>query len=146
LDNQPESGSKHEKKAIQDAIQEIKASRANLSRIWVTLAALRAEFATLGNMSIFPDPLPPPQHTKIHTTRSGALSGAGINVTTTAQLVPVVLPLIEMVLDAQAVRDEFEEGAKEARERAKEEREQAKTIRERWEEAKKKNKPVRSPF
>ncbi|KAH9963838.1 hypothetical protein BC827DRAFT_1118264, partial [Russula dissimulans] len=140
LDNQPESGSKHEKKAIQDAIQEIKASRANLSRMWVILAALRAEFATVDSMLIFPDPLPPPQHTKIHTTRSGALSGAGINVTTTAQLVPVVLPLIEMVLDAQAVRDEFEEGAKEAKERAKEEREQAKAIRERWEEAKK-NKP-----
>jgi len=143
LDNQPESGSKQEKKAIQDAIQEIKASRANLSRIWVTLAALRTEFATVDNKLIFPDPLPPPQHTKIRTTRSGALNPAGISVTSTAQLVPVVLPLIEMVLGAHAVRDEFEEGAKEAKERAKEEREQTKAIREQWEEAKK-NKPVRS--
>jgi hypothetical protein len=88
LNSQPEYGGKQEKKAIQDAIQEIKASRANLSRMWSALAGLRAEFAKVDNKPIFPDPLPPPQHTKIHTTRSGALTGAGINVTSTAQLVP----------------------------------------------------------
>ncbi|KAH9036738.1 hypothetical protein EDB83DRAFT_2677915 [Lactarius deliciosus] len=102
-----ELGGKQGKKAIQDAIQEIKASRANLTRIWGALA----------------NPLSPPQHTKIRTTRSGALNGAGVNVATTAQLVPVVLPLIEMVLDTQAVHDELEEGIKEAKERAKEEKE-----------------------
>jgi hypothetical protein len=142
--NQPDDGNQ-EKKAIQDAMQEIKASRANLSRIWSALASLRAEFAKMGNKHLFPDPLPPPQHTKIHTTRSGALIGAGINVTTTAQLVPVVLPLIEMVLETQAIRNAFEEGVKEAKERVKEEREQAKAIREQWEETKKKN-PVGYPF
>ena len=145
LNNQPESDGE-KKKTIRDAIQEIKASRANLSRIWGALASLRAEFAKVDNEPLFPDPLPPPQHTKIHTTRSGALTGSGINVTTTAQLVPVVLPLIEMVLDAQDLRDEFEEGAKEAKERAKEERERAKAIREQWEETKKKSHPVRFPF
>jgi hypothetical protein len=146
LNNQPESDSEKEKKAIRDAIQEIKASRANLSRIWGALASLRAEFARVDYEPLFPDPLPPPQHTKIHTTRSGALTGSGINVTTTAQLVPVVLPLIEMVLDVQDLRDEFEEGAKEAKEHAKEERERAKAIREQWEETKKKGHPVRFPF
>ena len=146
LNNQPEFDGDQEKMAIQDAIQEIKASRANLSRIWGALASLRAEFAKVGNKPLFPDPLPPPQHTKIHTTRSGALIGAGINVTTTAQLVPVVLPLMEMVLDTQAVRDEFEEGAREAKERAREEKERAKAIRERWEETKKKNNSVRFLF
>jgi len=145
LDNQLEFDGEQEKTAIQDAIQEIKASRANLSRIWCALASLRTEFAKVDNKPLFPDPLPPPQHTKIHTTRSGALIGSGINVTTTAQLVPVVLPLIEMVLDAQALRDEFEEGTKEAKEHSKEERERAKAIREQWEETKKKSHPVRFP-
>ncbi|KAF8499619.1 hypothetical protein F5888DRAFT_1633298 [Russula emetica] len=139
LNNQPGSGEKR-KKAIQDAIQEIKASRANLSRIWSALAAMRAEFRKV-DKPIFPDPSPPPQHTKIHTTRSGALSGAGVNVTSTAQLVPVILPLIEMVLNAQAIRDEFEEGVKEAKERIKEERERTKAIREQWEGMKKTNNP-----
>lgn len=144
--NSPESGEKQEKKSIQDAIQEIKASRANLSRIWSALAAMRAEFRKVDNKSIFPDPLPPPQHTKIHTTRSGALNGAGFNVTSSAQLVPVILPLIEMVLNAQALRDEFEEGVKEAKERIKEERERTKGIREQWEGMKKTNNPVRFYF
>ena len=146
LNNQPELDGRQEKKAIQDAMQEIKASRANLSRMWGALACLRAEFAKVDNGPIFPDPLPPPLHTKIRNTRSGALNSAGVNVTTTAQLVPVVLPLIELVLDAQAVRDEFEEGVKEAKERVKEERERAKAIREQWEETKKKKNPVRFLF
>jgi hypothetical protein len=146
LNSQPESSGKQEKRSIQDAIQEIKASRANLSRIWSALAAMRAEFRKVDNKLIFPDPLPPPQHTKIHTTRSGALNGAGVNVTSTAQLVPVVLPLIEMVLNAQAIRDEFEEGVREAKERIKEERERTKVIREQWEGMKKTNNPVRFHF
>ncbi|KAH8994725.1 hypothetical protein EDB86DRAFT_3078077 [Lactarius hatsudake] len=133
-----ELGGKQGKKAIQDAIQEIKASRANLTRIWGALASLRAEFEKVDERLTFPDPLSPPQHTKIRTTRSGALNGVGVNVATTAQLVPVVLPLIEMVLDTQAVHDELEEGVKEAKERAKEEKERAKAIREQW-DSKKKN-------
>ena len=146
LNSQPEFGCKQEKTAIQDAVQEIKASRANLSRMWSALSALRTEFAKVDKKPIFPDPLPPPQRTKIHTTRSGALNGPGISVTSTAQLVPIILPLIEMVLNAQAIRDEFEEGVKEAKERVKEEKERAKAIREQWEGAKKTNNPVRLLF
>ncbi|KAI9442629.1 hypothetical protein H4582DRAFT_2096526 [Lactarius indigo] len=112
-----------------------------LSRIWGALASLRAEIEKADKRLAFPDPLPPPQHTKLRTTRSGALNGAGVNVATTAQLVPVVLPLIEMVLDTQAVHDELEEGAKEAKERAKEEKERAKAIRERWDLKKKNGNP-----
>jgi hypothetical protein len=146
LNGQPESGEKLAKKAIQDAIQDIKASRTNLGRIWSALAAMRAEFRKVDNKPTFPDPLPPPQYTKIHTTRSGALNGAGVNVTSTAQLVPVILSLTEMVLNAQAIRDEFEEGVKEAKERIKEERERTKVIREQWEGMKKTNNPVRFSF
>jgi hypothetical protein len=142
LGSQPELGEKREKKAIQDAIQEIKASRANLGRMWGALASLRAEFEKVDSRRIFPDPLPPPQHTKIRTTRSGALNCTGVTVTTTAQIVPVIPPLIEMVMDTQAVRDELEEGVKESKELLKEERERAKAIRESWEETKKNN-PVR---
>ncbi len=138
-----ESGDKQEKRAVQDAIQEIKASRANLSRIWSALATMRAEFRKVDKKPMFPDPLPPPQHTKIHTTRSGALTGAGVNVTSAAQLVPIIIPLIEMVLNAQAIRDEFEEGVKEAKERIKEEKERTKAIREQWEGSKKTKYPVR---
>jgi hypothetical protein len=146
LNSRPESGEKREKKSIQDAIRDIKASRANLSRIWSALAAMRAESRKVDNKPIFPDPLPPPQHTKIHTTRSGALNGAGVNVTSTAQMVPVILPLIEMVLNTQSIRDTFEEGIKEAKERIKEERERTKAIREQWEGMKKTNNPVRFHF
>jgi hypothetical protein len=142
LGSQPELGEKQGKKAIQDAIQEIKASRANLGRMWGALAGLRAELEKVDNRRIFPDPLPPPQYTKIRTTRSGALNCTGVTVTTTAQLVPIIPPLIEMVMDTQAVRDELEEGVKESKELLKEERERAKAIREQWEETKKNN-PVR---
>ena len=135
-------GGKQGKKPIQSAIEEIKASRANLGRIWAALASLRAEIENVDGRSIFPDPLSPPQHTKIHTTRSGALNTAGVNVTTTAQLVPIVLPLIEMVLETQAVHDELEEGIKEAKERIKEEKERAKVMREQWDMTKKNGNPV----
>lgn len=141
-DSQIELGGKQGKKAFQDAIQEIKASRANLSRIWIALASLRAEIEKVDGRLIFPDPLSPPQHTKIHTTRSGALNCSGVNVATTAQLVPVVLPLIEMALDTQAVHDELDEGVKEAKERVKEEKERAKAIREQWDLRKKNGNPV----
>ena len=141
-DSQVELGGKQGKKAIEDAKQEIKASRANLSRIWGALASLRAEIEKIDGQFIFPDPLPPPQNTKIHTTRSGALKSAGVNVATTAQLVPAVLPLIEMVLDTQAVHDELEEGVKEAKERTKEEKERTKVIREEWDLKKKNGNPV----
>ena len=137
-----DSSSGGKQKAIQGAIEEIKASRANLSRIWGALASLRAEIEKADGRLIFPDPLSPPQRTKIHTTRSGALSGAGVNVTTTAQLVPIVLPLIDMALETQAVHDELEEGVKEAKERIKEEKERAKAIREQWDMTKKNGNPV----
>jgi hypothetical protein len=143
-DSQVELGGKQGNKAIQGAIEEIKASRANLSRIWGALAILRAEIEKVDGQLIFPDPLSPPQHTKIHTTRSGALNSAGVNVATTAQLVPIVFPLIEMVLETQAVHDELEEGAKEAKERIKEEKERAKAIREQWDLTKKNGNPVRT--
>ncbi|KAI0295843.1 hypothetical protein B0F90DRAFT_1748888 [Multifurca ochricompacta] len=144
LDSQLELGGKQSKTAIQDAIQDIKASRANLNQMWGALAGLRAELKKEDpHRPIFPDPLPPPQRTKIHTTRSGALNGSGVNVTTTAQLVPVVLPLIEMALGTQAVRDELEEGAKKVKERVREEKELAKSTREQWERAKKNNSLVR---
>jgi hypothetical protein len=145
LNSLHESGDKQEKRAVQDAIQEMKASRANLSRIWSALATMRAELRKVHKKPMFPDPLPPPQHTKIHTTRSGALTGAGVHVTSAAQLVPIMIPLIEMVLNAQAIRDEFEEGVKEAKERIKEEKERTKAIREQWEGSKKTKYPVR-PF
>ncbi len=144
-DSQVKFDGKQGKKAIQNAIQEIKASRANLSRIWGALASLRAEFEKVDERLIFPDPLSPPQHTKIHTTRSGALNSTGVNVSTTAQLVPVLLPLIEMVLDTQAIHDELDEGAKEAKERAKEEKERARGIREQLELTKKNGNLVSAP-
>ena len=145
-ESEVELGGKRGKKAIQDAIQEIKASRANLSRIWGALASLRTEIEKVDERSIFPDPLSPPQHAKIHTTRSGTLNGAGVNVATTAQLVPIVLPLIEMVLETQAVHDELDEGVKEAKERVKEEKERAKGIREQWDLTKKNGNPVKHHF
>jgi hypothetical protein len=145
-DSQVELGGKQGNKAIEGAIEEIKASRANLSRIWGALASLRAEIEKVDGRSIFPDPLSPPQHTKIHTTRSGALNSAGVNVATTAQLVPIVHPLIEMVLDTQAIHDELEEGVKESKERIKEEKERAKAIREQWDLTKKNGNPVSLSF
>jgi hypothetical protein len=143
LGSQPELSDRRGKKAIQDAIQDIKMSRANLGRMWGALASLRAEFEKVDNQRIFPDPLPPPQHTRIRATRSGALNSVGVNITTAAQLVPVIHPLMEMVMDTQAVRDELEEGVKEAKERIKEEKEQTKAIREQWEGSKKNVNPVR---
>ncbi|KAI0268872.1 hypothetical protein BC834DRAFT_1031828, partial [Gloeopeniophorella convolvens] len=135
--SQLQLGGTRGKIALQEATQEIKASRANLARMWSALAELRAELEKEDLFEIFPDPLPPPQHTKVHTTRSGALNGTGMHVTSTAQLVPVIMPLIEMVLETQAVREELDEGAKEAKERAKEEKERAREVRDKWEETRK---------
>ncbi|KAI0066131.1 hypothetical protein BV25DRAFT_1897659 [Artomyces pyxidatus] len=124
-------------KAVADALKEIKASGANLSRIWSALASMRGALATLRASLTYPDPLPPPQSATVHTTRSGALHSDGLQVSSSAQLVPILSVLIDAVLSTSAVRQEIDDGLKEEKERIKEEKDRVKQERERWEGLKK---------
>ncbi|KAI0043666.1 hypothetical protein FA95DRAFT_1597841 [Auriscalpium vulgare] len=128
-----DDGAKEVKKLLVDAVKEIKASGANLSRMWGTLLALRASLTREQRASLldFPDPLPPPASAITHTTRSGASHG-GPQVASTAQLVPVILPLVEAASRTQSVRQEIDEGVKEEKDRVKEEKDRLKEEQERW--------------
>ncbi|KAI0030808.1 hypothetical protein K488DRAFT_53426 [Vararia minispora EC-137] len=121
-------GSKEAQAALSDAVRATKAkwTNVNLTRLWTSLAGLRSFFD-------LPGPLPPPTGTRGHLTRSGAQLGAdGVQITSAAQLVPVIAALIEPALSSPRIREELEAGLKLAKDLSREEREQAKAEKERW--------------
>ena len=88
-----------------NAIQQIRASGANLGKMWSALATLRDDSDLR-----FPDPLPPPPSAVQRSTRTRE-STSTTPVVTTAQLVEVVAALVESVLETRPVQDDFERAA-----------------------------------
>lgn len=83
----------------------------------------------------FPDPLPPPASATTRVTRSlreASGSRPTISIYHSAQMVPIVAALVEVVLAAPVVREALENGAKELKDAAREVREYVKAENERW--------------
>ncbi|EIN11663.1 hypothetical protein PUNSTDRAFT_42853 [Punctularia strigosozonata HHB-11173 SS5] len=109
-----------------EAIKEIRASSANLNKMWVAVSGLRS------STFVLPDPLPPPAYAAVRTTRSVNVN-EGVLVANTAQFVPVIAALIDRAMGTEAVREEINEGIKELVEKAREARETRKKEETRWE-------------
>ena len=124
------------RKPIQDSLKKVKASGANLTKVWSALSDMRTSLLELPSGTAatltFPDPLPLPANASIHTTRSGQQHSGGIYVATSAQLIPVLVPLVDLALSNFAVREELEAGMREVRDPLKSEREQVKLEMQRW--------------
>ncbi|KAK7472636.1 hypothetical protein VKT23_000749 [Stygiomarasmius scandens] len=133
------------------AMKDIRGSGNNLTKMFAVLADLRDKLGYPEEKSAssndsessedriiieFPDPLPPPPTSSAPQTRIAATSSS-LQVVSTAQLIPVVIGLIETVTESFTVRNEIEEGIKEGKEKTRETRETLKSENDKWEGIKK---------
>ncbi|KAL0577031.1 hypothetical protein V5O48_004965 [Marasmius crinis-equi] len=143
---------------IKKATKEIRSSGVNLNKIWSSLAELREALRAPDNdaksthsddsessedriIIDFPDPLPLPEGAEsnhnIRSTRSASTKvETSATVTCSYQLVPVVVGLIDTVVESHTIREELEEGVKQGREITRDMREGVKRENEKWEKMK----------
>jgi hypothetical protein len=126
----------------------------NLNKLWLNLFLLRNNVANLfssdastsGTQSsvwvplTFPDPLPAPL-SAMQNTRSlrNVRTVEDINVVHTAQMIPVLISLIHLVLETANIREEIDQGIRDARDIARDAKEAIKIENERWEKEKEQN-------
>ncbi|KAF9464945.1 hypothetical protein BDZ94DRAFT_1320552 [Collybia nuda] len=130
-------------KSLKATIKCIHASGANLNKMWSALLSLRESLApTFDSKEVstitFPDPFPPPSSSSVHTTRNMRTSSAiSVQVSNSAQMVPVLNALIEAAFDTDLVREELENGAKEGREITRKVREGLRKVHDEWDNERK---------
>ena len=102
-----------------------------MTKIWTTLASLRQ---THPNDFTYPDPLPPPTTMPVYNTRRGALHQDGVPVGHSAQLVHVVLDLIDGLMNggSRTLKAEIDKGINEAKDITKLGKEAIARENERW--------------
>lgn len=147
---------------MKNAMKDIRNSGVNMTKIWAILSTLRAalgppdrsETVAAGDKDDdessedriifdYPDPSPPPVNYSARSTRS--VSTDALPVIHTAQMIPVIIGLIETVLESHAVRTELEEGTKEGKEKFRESRECIKSANESWDLLKKSLEEAQEP-
>ncbi|KAG5647052.1 hypothetical protein DXG03_001422 [Asterophora parasitica] len=121
---------------IGNVIRDIRATGNSLNKIWPILASLRLAADNDAEHGLaFPEPLPLPASYTVRVTRStrGA-SGSGpvITIANSAQMIPVIAALVEAASETPTVREELEDGLKEAKEAARKVKECLKAENERW--------------
>ncbi|KAK0212911.1 hypothetical protein DFS33DRAFT_1377363 [Desarmillaria ectypa] len=122
-------------KLIKVCSKDIRGSGANLNKMWDSLAVLRHSIENINGTVFIPDPLPCPDSAVTHNTRSARGSNRPNNsifIASSAQLVPIVLSLIESVLQTQAIRTEIEDGVKLGKDQTREKQEAVRKEHERW--------------
>ncbi|KAE9411185.1 hypothetical protein BT96DRAFT_982958 [Gymnopus androsaceus JB14] len=149
--------------AMKNTMKDIRNSGVNLTKIWAVLATLRAALGPPDKVSEtdkvdehgddessedriildYPDPSPPPANHSGRSTRS--VSTDAFPVVHAAQMIPVILGLIETVLESHAVRTELEEGTKDGREKFRESRECIKLENESWDQLRKSLEEAQEP-
>ncbi|THH31331.1 hypothetical protein EUX98_g2844 [Antrodiella citrinella] len=102
-------------KAIKETVKAVRASGANLNRIWTSLSALRSSARKCDaglhkGLVRYPDPLLPPSTTTYRSTRSGGAAESGVNVACSAQMVPVVAFLVNQAIESPAIREAIDLG------------------------------------
>lgn len=128
-------------RVAKDPINDVRASGANLNKIWVALAALRDGLRRVPSSPFqYPDPLPPPASVSYRTTRHTHQTGTDLFVGNSAQLVPVVSALIESALHTKAIREEIERGLEQEKTLARDVREEVSRQKTLFEELKSKAK------
>lgn len=132
-------------KIIKLHVKELRSAGMNLNKIWKILADMRETIANSTSNEVsgrpqavltFPNPLPPPASANIRATRSIAGTST-ISVCHTAQMIPVILSLINLALETAAARKEMEQGIKDSKDAARDAREAAKRENDQWEQARK---------
>ncbi|KAF8813926.1 hypothetical protein BYT27DRAFT_7084104 [Phlegmacium glaucopus] len=141
---------------IKTAIKTIRSAGVNLNKMWLNLVVLRDNVASLFSSTAstshaepsvwvpltFPDPSPAPlsatQHVRsLRNVRSVTSSGDIVNVVHTAQMIPVIISLIHLVLETAIVREEIDQGIRNARDVARDAKEATRIENERWDKERK---------
>ncbi|KAJ7725870.1 hypothetical protein DFH07DRAFT_931382 [Mycena maculata] len=140
------------KKAIQTGAKEMRAAGLGLAKIWQILSSLRdcldaSEPDSDGEDSddsettpSFPDPFPLPD-SAINSSRR--TRSAGSLIVDTVQMIPVILGLIDAVVESTVIRAEIEKGAKESKDLAREVKDATRNANDAWEKAKKETENVK---
>lgn len=120
-------------------MKEIRATGANLNKLWHTLQTLRVTPERIACREkpymTFPDPLPPPASATVYQTRSMRSADnaqRSINIICSGQMVPVLTALIDLALATNTVREEIEAGLEEAKELSQKSKEAIRFENERW--------------
>lgn len=102
-----------------------------MTKIWTALVSLRSAHP---NNFTYSDPLPPPTTMPVYNTRRGALNQDGVPVGHSAQLVAVVLDLIDglMMGGSKTLKVEIDKGINEVRDITKRGKEAIARENERW--------------
>ncbi|KAF7315395.1 zf-4CXXC-R1 domain-containing protein [Mycena indigotica] len=135
------------KKALQNGVKDLRAMGLGLSKIWQILSSLRDALDTSeagssdGNESddsetvpSFPDPAPLPDSAKYTSRRTRS---TGTSVVDTVQMIPVLLGLIDAVVETPSIRSELDNIAKEFKDLVRDTKEANRNVNDRWEKVKK---------
>ncbi|KAF7361936.1 zf-4CXXC-R1 domain-containing protein [Mycena venus] len=135
------------KKAIQMGSKELRAAGVGLSKMWQILSSLRdaldasepdtgddAASEESDTIPSFPDPAPLPDSAINNSRRTRS---AGSMIVDTVQMIPVILGLIDAVVESTIIRAEIDKGAKESKDVAREVKDATRNANDRWEKAKK---------
>ncbi|KAJ6586874.1 hypothetical protein DFH09DRAFT_1307976 [Mycena vulgaris] len=141
------------KKAIQMGTKEMRSTGVGLSKIWQILSSLRdsldasepdssddADSDDSDTIPSFPDPLPLPDSAVNNSRRTRS---AGSVIVDTVQMIPVILGLIDAVVESAVIRGEIEKGVKESKDVAREIKDATRNANDRWEKAKKETENVK---
>jgi len=123
----------------------------SLNKLWLNLLVLRDNVANIFSSDVstsgtppsvwvpltFPDPLPAPQ-SAMQNMRNlrNVRTVENVNVVHTAQMIPVLISLIHSVLETAKIREEIDQGIRDARDIARDAKEAIKIENERWEKVK----------
>ncbi|KAG6896801.1 hypothetical protein C0992_005951 [Termitomyces sp. T32_za158] len=129
---------------IKSVVRDIRATGNNLNKIWPILTRLQNATDDVTQLS-FPDPLPLPSvivyNTRTTRRTSEANGGSHAFVGHTAQMIPVIEALIEAALMTSIVREELDNGLKEAKEVTREVQKAIREENERWDAERKSFEP-----
>ncbi|KAJ7072371.1 hypothetical protein C8F01DRAFT_1243423 [Mycena amicta] len=141
------------KKALQNGVKDLRATGLTLSKIWQILSSLRDSLdaseagSSDGNDShdsetvpSFPDPAPLPDSAKYTSRRTRS---TGTFIVDTVQMIPVLLGLIDAVVDTTVIRVQLESGTKETKDIARDAKDATRNVNDRWEKVKKEAVDVR---
>jgi hypothetical protein len=110
----------------------MQSSGANLNKLWSALNTLRdIVVSSRTDVIDIPDPLPAPSSMKVHNTR-GFANVDGVHVACTAQMMPIVLALVEAASGTKKIHDMLDAGADEVKGNQTLARAAVKKEKERW--------------
>lgn len=119
----------------------------NLNKIWAVLSRMRDDISNVSSLQAessvnaagrevlltFPDPSSPPVSV-MSARRSLRQSDAIVVVTHSTQMIPVLVSLIHSALETTIVREEIDQGTKDARDFGRDARDATRIESERWEQ------------